>query len=198
MPPGSYGIRVRSFTPESVVIDRYDPPNQWFPQGLKAVITGRIAPSGNRLDYGKITWIFGQSGVHGALMSWGSALDEIPGQGDSPRDLSLPPPEPGNPSASAERGGPALSEVRTELDHAFALWAEDWSVDRYVLGSAQIEDSSCNAQGCRYRGRFSFARAGAIHTIPFQSDFARGADGIYRFRLLCYQDITTGMQDCTN
>jgi hypothetical protein len=70
IPPGGYGVRIRTFTREAVVLDRSDPPNQWFPQGLKAVISGRVSPSGNNLANGRIDWTFGQFGAHGALMTW--------------------------------------------------------------------------------------------------------------------------------
>src|SRR5271155_3384565 len=80
--PGNFDgkVKVVSFKPDSVVLERSDPPNKYFPQGLKAVITGRISPAGNSLLSGRITWTSGQSGVAPVRMTWGKALNDIPGQ----------------------------------------------------------------------------------------------------------------------
>jgi TPR repeat protein len=77
-------VTVVSFTRDSVVLDRVDPPNRSFPQGLKAVISGQISPAGNSLANGKITWTFGLSGVFDVRITWGSALNDIPGQDGPP------------------------------------------------------------------------------------------------------------------
>jgi hypothetical protein len=78
--PDGYGVRIVRFTHDAVELDRSDPPNQWFPQGLKAVLTGQVSPTGNGLINGKIRWTFGQSGLYDMRMSWGTGLDAIPGQ----------------------------------------------------------------------------------------------------------------------
>jgi hypothetical protein len=41
--PEPYGVKIVTFNDQMVVLDRTDPPNQWFPQGLKATITGAVA-----------------------------------------------------------------------------------------------------------------------------------------------------------
>ena len=81
---GGTGVVISRFGSEGVELYRSDPPNRWFPKGLKAVITGQIAPTGNRLVNAKIRWTFGQSGMGDVRFTWGSALDDIPGD-DNPR-----------------------------------------------------------------------------------------------------------------
>jgi len=81
--PEGLGVSIASFTRDSVVLNRSDPPNQWFPSGLKAVITGTVSPQGNTLENGKIQWTAGQSGTFDAQISWGTGLNAIPGQ-DAP------------------------------------------------------------------------------------------------------------------
>ena len=78
--PDGYGVRIVRFTHDAVVLDRHDAPNQWFPQGLKALITGQVSPAGNGLINGKIDWTFGQSGKYDVRMSWGTGLNNLPGQ----------------------------------------------------------------------------------------------------------------------
>ena len=77
--PEPYGVKIVTFNAQSVVLDRTDPPNQWFPQGLKATISGAVSPGGGSLQDGKITWTFGQGGTYDARITWGRALDTIPG-----------------------------------------------------------------------------------------------------------------------
>jgi len=81
-----YGVRIVTFNRDSVVLNRRDAPNQWFPQGLKATITGNVSPTGDSLQDGKIRWTFGQSGIYDMRLTWGRALDSIPGD-----DNYLPP-----------------------------------------------------------------------------------------------------------
>jgi len=83
IPDNAPGVVIESFTRDSVVLNRTDAPNQWFPKGLKAVITGQLSPDGNSLVNGKIRWTFGQSGIYDVRLAWGAALDSIPGS-DAP------------------------------------------------------------------------------------------------------------------
>ena len=312
-PADNYGIHIRSFTPESVVLDRYDEPNQYFAQGLKAVISGRVSKSGNRLEDGQIEWTFGQAGTHPARAAWGSAIDQIPGAGDpsaAKADSIQPdagdeqkfmaanstqPPDTmggyqlailcfdtntyigvkaqdagdsaakhradlgskkswvvadqiGNrlgltdeqfhedmgadkteidsimkspahlqenmrrcrragllyedtPEARAQRAAapapaPDPKELQVGIDRAFQRWAQSWFMDQYVAGSAHIENTDCNANGCVIRGHFTFVRGGAAHSIEFAAEMASDANEKYQFTKLCYNDTTSGMQDC--
>lgn len=83
--PGGYGVTITRFDAGGVQLDRYDPPNMYFAHGLKAVITGQIAPEGNRVVNGKIQWTFGQTGMGDARIAWGSAIDTVPGGGEPSR-----------------------------------------------------------------------------------------------------------------
>jgi hypothetical protein len=99
IPDNSPGVVIQSFTLDSVVLNRTDPPNQWFPKGLKAVITGQISPEGDTLINGKIHWTFGQSGIYDVRITWGAALDSIPGADAPPvaqvaPDAALAPQQP--------------------------------------------------------------------------------------------------------
>jgi TPR repeat protein len=76
-------VKVVSFKRDSVVMDRSDPPNKSFPKGLRAVISGRMSPAGNSLVSGQIKWTLGPSGTYPVRMTWGTALNDIPGQ-DTP------------------------------------------------------------------------------------------------------------------
>jgi len=61
--------RVRSFSRDSVMMDREDT------GGNKAVLTGRIAASGNSIEAGKITWVVGANGtVAPYQLTWGDAI----------------------------------------------------------------------------------------------------------------------------
>jgi hypothetical protein len=61
---------VELFTPDSVKMRRVDQ------GGASALLTGRIAPEGNRILHGKITW--SQGGVFDIRLSWASAFDGLP------------------------------------------------------------------------------------------------------------------------
>ncbi len=87
--PEGYGLTIVRFDHDGVELDRVDPPNQWFANGLKAVITGQVSAKGNGLVNGKIHWTFGQGGTYDARLSWGTGLNDIPGQ-DGPALASSP------------------------------------------------------------------------------------------------------------
>lgn len=60
---------VRSFSRDSVALDRQDS------GGNKAVLTGRVAASGNSVEGGKITWIVGAKGtVAPYQLTWGDTF----------------------------------------------------------------------------------------------------------------------------
>jgi hypothetical protein len=75
------------FARDGVELERTDPPNPSFPQGLKAIIKGPVSNERNGLSGGKIQWTVGQSGTFDARMSWGTGLDAIPGE-DGPGQVA--------------------------------------------------------------------------------------------------------------
>jgi len=82
IPNNSPGVVIARFTRDAVVLNRTDAPNRSFPKGLRAIITGQIAPTGDRLVHGRQTWTFGPFGVNVVEITWGQALNAIPGAGD--------------------------------------------------------------------------------------------------------------------
>ncbi len=199
MGEGPYGVTIARWTADSVVLNRSDPPNQWFPNGLKAVITGRMSPEHDKLVNGKITWTFGQAGTYDAKVTWGSALDEIPGQDG-------PPPA---PPASADHTKPAGQQstedstrliptddvANAEIDAGFKRWSSTWMFDRYVPGSAHATERGYKDATYVVRGMFDFIRGGGRLTIPFAASYGRTAEK-YSLSNLCYNDTSSGMTDC--
>jgi hypothetical protein len=79
-------INVRKFTATEVELNRIDPPNQWFPKGLTATLSGKVTPQGDSIENGKLVWTFGQAGTYDMYLAWGRALKDLPGD-----DNFLPP-----------------------------------------------------------------------------------------------------------
>jgi hypothetical protein len=200
MGDGQYGVTIVHWSPDSVAMNRSDPPNQWFPQGLKAVITGRMSPEHNKLVDGKITWIFGQSGTYDARVTWGSALDDIPGKD------GLPAPDPGvapssigdhKPDRDISKTLPTDQVANAQVDAGFRRWSAAWMFDRYVPGSARATERGFKDGTYIVRGLFNFVRGGARLTIPFAAAYTAANKG-YAMSNLCYNDVSSGMTDCIN
>lgn len=87
------------------------------------------------------------------------------------------------------------SQFDDMVNDAFVKWTSTWYRDRYKFGSAHAAKSECRPTGCTVAGTFSFTRGGALLTIPFSGRLsARGDD--YQLTELCYNDTSTGQQDC--
>ena len=92
-------VTVESFTRESVIMHRTDPPNQYFPQGLKFDYSATISSQGNRIIKGTQVNTFGNPGAPFAFSAcWGAALNDCPGS-DAERDSGRTPPPPPPPGS---------------------------------------------------------------------------------------------------
>jgi Caspase domain len=97
---------------------------------------------------------------------------------------------------------PAMDEpdakgLEAVVNQKFREWSAGWFMDRFIPGSARVEKKDCSAQGCKVAGTFSFVRGGAKHSIPFAAAMG-GSGSDLSVQRLCYQDNTSGMQDCTD
>jgi hypothetical protein len=211
---GPYGVTIEHWTPDSVVLNRADAPNQWFPQGLRAKITGRMSPDHTELVDGKITWTFGQRGTYDCRVTWGSALNDIPGQ-DGPASppaaappIAAPPAAANSPAPAGPQNGaskqsesnkslPSDAVTNAEIDAGFRRWSAAWMFDRYVPGSARATDRALKSDTYVIRGLFDFVRGGGKLTIPFAASYAKTKDA-FALSNLCYNDTSTGMTDCIN
>jgi hypothetical protein len=200
-----YGVTIAHWTPDSVILNRSDPPNQWFPQGLKAVITGQMSPAHDKLVNGKITWTFGQGGTYDCKVTWGDALDTIPGQDGPPAPRVAgspsnagPAPADGNSTPSeSSRTLPTDEASNAEIDAGFRRWSAGWMFDRYVPGSARATERALKKDTYVIRGMFDFVRGGGRLTIPYAASYSKSNDR-YLLSNLCYNDTSTGMTDCVN
>jgi hypothetical protein len=102
------------------------------------------------------------------------------------------------PSSQTRQAGLDRLKAQTAINDKFVDWSSGWMVDRYRAGSAHIENMSCGARGCEALGQFTFLRMGAVHTIEFSAQFNPTGQNQYYLVRLCYNDQTTGMQDCVN
>lgn len=135
IPDNGPGVVIESFTRDSVVLNRTDAPNQWFPKGLKAIITGQISPDGNSLVNGKIRWTFGQSGIYDVRLAWGAALDSIPGS-DAPAVAQA---QPGNTSPAPNPQAPAPdNSLPPAVLHVCAVHCFTWYLTNDHKGYAGI------------------------------------------------------------
>jgi hypothetical protein len=92
--------------------------------------------------------------------------------------------------------GPDRSQAESAIDNRFQRWSAEWTIDRYIPGSAHIATMDCNTNGCTSRGRFSFNRLGNNLTIEFSADFDTVGEDHYRLGRVCYYDTTAATQDC--
>jgi hypothetical protein len=202
---GQYGVTIARWTADSVVLNRTDPPNQWFPSGLKAVITGQMSPEHDNLVNGRITWTFGQSGTYDCNVTWGDRLNDIPGQdGPSAPPVASAPPTTHHPAtdgnnkpAESSKKLPTDDASNAEIDAGFRRWSSGWMFDRYVPGSARATERALKDDTYVIRGMFDFVRGGGRLSIPYAASYSKAND---RFLLsnLCYNDTSTGMTDCVN
>jgi len=102
-----------------------------------------------------------------------------------------------SPQPDQQDEGPDRDQATQAINNGFIHWSSDWAMDRYQPGSAQIDTVRCGDRGCQAQGKFTFFRMGAGLRIPFLADFSYAKDGQYYLNRLCYNDTTTGMQDCT-
>lgn len=93
--------------------------------------------------------------------------------------------------------GPDRTQATQAINEGFIHWSSGWAMDRYQPGSAQIDTVNCGDQGCQAQGKFTFFRMGAPLRIPFLADFNYAKNDQYYLNRLCYNDTSTGMQDCT-
>jgi hypothetical protein len=223
--PNSDALRVLSFTRDSVIMDRTDPPNQWFPQGLRFRYVGKIAGDGNHINRGtQIITVGMQRGSGPFYAAWGAAIQDIPGEdgpacaswvpggvpqsadGSRAPPVASPPPgpQPTSPpqqqqaSAAAEQVEKSLPKdnvANTAIDNGFKRWSSAWMFDRYVPGSARATDRGFKDGTYVIRGMFDFVRGGQRLTIPFGAAFTNSQNG-YQLSNLCYNDNTSGMTDC--
>ena len=205
-----YGVRISHWTPDSVILTRSDPPSQWFPRGLRAVISGQMSAAQDKLVNGKITWTFGQAGTFDCQVTWGDALEDIPGQDGPPAPPvanvpaasppAAPTPLPADGShapAESSRALPTDEASNAEIDAGFQRWSAGWMFDRYVPGSARATERALRKDTYVIRGMFDFMRGGGRLSIPYAASYSKNND---RFLLsnLCYNDTSTGMTDCVN
>ncbi len=196
---GQYGVKISHWTPDSVILDRTDPPNQYFPRGLKAVISGHMSPEHDKLVDCKITWTFGQPGTHDCKLTWGSALNDIPGQdGPPPPPVSTNPPPQASPNPSAaNKSLPTDEAANAQIDAGFRRWSAGWMFDRYVPGSIRTTDRALKEGTYVVRGLFDFVRGGGRLSIPFAAAYSNATDH-FALSNLCYNDVSTGQTDCTD
>ena len=222
--PNSEALRVISFTPDSVVMDRTDPPNQWFPRGLRFRYVGKLSADGHHINRGTQITTFGMGPGSGPFYAaWGSAIDDVPGDDgpacaswvagvahqsveSSPAPQAASPPAQPQPSRPEQPAASATAEqvesflpkdnvANTAIDNGFKQWSSAWMFDRYLPGSARATDRGFKNGTYVIRGIFDFVRGGARLTIPFAAAFTNSSNG-YQLSNLCYNDNTSGTTDC--
>jgi hypothetical protein len=200
---GQSTISISRWSPDSVVLNRSDAPNPGSPRGLKAVITGQMSPAHDKLVNGKITWTFGQGGTYDCKVTWGDALNDIPGTDVAPAPpvvsaapANQAPPDNDKPSESS-KSLPTDEASNAEIDAGFRRWSAGWMFDRYVPGSARATERALKQDTYVIRGMFDFIRGGGKLTIPYAASYSK-ADDHYQLSNLCYNDTSTGMTDCVN
>jgi hypothetical protein len=79
---------VRSFTHDSIVLLRSDPPNQYFHRGLTFAYRGKMTDDGKSMANGLQVNTWGNGGGPGnpIRLSWGGDLAALPGSGPPPLD----------------------------------------------------------------------------------------------------------------
>ena len=87
--------------------------------------------------------------------------------------------------------------ANAEVDAGFIRWSQAWMFDRYLPGSARATERGLTGDTYVVRGLFDFARSGQKITIPFAAAYKKANDR-YRMSNLCYNDVSSGMTDCTN
>ena len=101
-------------------------------------------------------------------------------------------------SARSESGGKLdVDKTEAAIDRKFAQWSLSWAMDRYQPGSARVDSLDCGSGGCSARGHFTFFRVGVAYQIPFAAAIQSDDKGFWLGRL-CYDDVTTGSQDCVD
>lgn len=101
-------------------------------------------------------------------------------------------------SEQSETSGPDRDRTQEAIDQKFIQWSANWMMDRYMRGTAHIDTMRCGGDGCEALGHFSFARGGSVLTIPFSAQISSVGQNEYALGRLCYNDNTTGMQDCVD
>ena len=120
-------------------------------------------------------------------------------------DRRFPAPEGshGDDDGSFSGGFPAAPEARAAdagptqqlLDAAFQRWSTRWFVDRYVPGSALVDQQRCSGDTCNVSGEFTVIRVGQQVAVAFFGTLAKKPDGLTLSRL-CYDDASSGTKDC--
>lgn len=102
------------------------------------------------------------------------------------------------PSQQTNGQGSDQDQIQASIDEKFRAWSMSWMVDRYVPGSAYIDQLNCSKGGCEAYGQFTFTRGEARVTIPFDAQAPETSPHQFMIGRLCYRDSTTGTSDCVN